>query len=90
MTTNHHLIRRHAGASCLAAAGALLTLGSAAAQTAPDPLSGEVRVVTIAQPTTVDELRLEQVGLGVLAGAALAGVGVVVARSTRRTHVRPA
>ena len=52
--------------------------------------SGDVRVVTIAQPTPVEELRLEQVGLGVLAGAALAGVGVVVARSTRRTHVRPA
>jgi hypothetical protein len=90
MTTNTILIRRLTAATGLAGAAALLTLTPAAAQPAPDPSSGDVRVVTIAQPTPVEELRLEQVGLGVLAGAALAGVGVVVARSTRRTHVRPA
>jgi hypothetical protein len=90
MTNNTKHIRRFAAAACLAGAGAVLTLGPAVAQPAPDPTSGEVRVVTIAQPAAVDDLRLGQVGLGVLAGAALAGVGVVVARTTRRTHVRPA
>ena len=89
MTTTT-VTRRLAAATGLAAAGAALTLGPAYAQTAPDPWSDQVRVITVTQPTAVDELRLDQVGLGVLAGAALAGVGVLVVRSTRRPHVRPA
>ena len=89
-TMTSTVVRRCATAAGLAAAAAALTVGPAVAQTAPDPSSGEVRVVSFEHPTTVDGLRLDQVALGLVAGAALAGAGVLVVRSTRRPHARPA
>lgn len=69
----------------------LFAVGAPAlAQVAPEPNSGDVRVVTIPQPATGDDLALGQIALGALGGAALAGVGVAATRTARRPSPRPA
>lgn len=80
---------RLGGAVALAGA-TLIAVGSPAlARVAPEPGS-DVRVVAVTQPVTVHDIEFAQIGLGALAGAALAGVGVAASRAARRPHVRPA
>jgi|GraSoiStandDraft_4_1057263.scaffolds.fasta_scaffold18884_1 hypothetical protein len=89
MSTRSFAIRL-SGASLLAGA-TLFAIGAPAfAQVAPEPNSGEVRVVTMPQPATGNDLEVGQIALGALAGAALAGVGVAASRATRRPSARPA
>jgi hypothetical protein len=81
---------RLSGATLLAGATLFAVGAPAFAQVGPEPNSGEVRVVTIPQPATGNDLELGQIALGALAGAALAGVGVAASRATRRPSARPA
>jgi hypothetical protein len=84
------LATRLSGATLLASA-TLFTVGAPAfAQVAPEPNSGEVRVVTMPQAATGNDLEVGQIALGALAGAALAGVGVAASRAMRRPSARPA
>jgi hypothetical protein len=81
---------RLGGAAVLAGA-TLIAVGSPAlARVAPEPDSGDVRVVALTQPVPVHDIEVTQIGIGALAGAAIAGVGVAASRATRRPHVRPA
>ncbi len=89
-TTIHRPIptqTRLAGAAAVAGAALLFAGTPAQAQTAPDPHTGDVRVITLTQSVPAQDLNLGQIGLGALAGLALTGAGVVAVRAGRRTHV---
>ena len=78
-------------AATLLGGATLFAVGApASAQVPPEPSSGEVRVVTLAQPATGNDLEPGQIALGALAGAALAGAGIAASRAVRRPSARPA
>jgi hypothetical protein len=89
-TTTHRpssTLTRLAGATAVAGAALLLAGTPAQAQVAPDPHTGDLRVITLTQSVPPQDLNPAQIGLGALAGLALAGAGVVAIRTARRPHV---
>ena len=90
-TTNTHrpssTLTRLAGATAVAGAALLLAGTPAQAQVAPDPHTGDLPVITLTQSVPAQDLNPGQIGLGALAGLALAGAGVVAIRAARRPHV---
>jgi hypothetical protein len=80
-------LTRLAGATAVAGAALLFAGTPAHAQVAPDPYTGDLRVITLTQAVPAQDLNLGQVGLGALAGLALASAGAVAVRAGRRTHV---
>jgi hypothetical protein len=84
------LALRLSGATLLGGATLFAVGAPAFAQVPPEPSSGEVRVVTLPQPATGNDLEPAQIALGALAGAALAGAGIAASRAVRRPSARPA